>query len=58
MAIPYQFEKVFSEGNHVAYENTNVLPFFRTTNLVFVEDDFANASTIAKGKSNDNGTLF
>ena len=58
MAIPYQFEKVFSEGNYVAYENTNVLPFFRTTNLVFVEDDFANASTIAKERAMITGIIL
>lgn len=47
-AIPYGFEKVASVGNYSAYKNGNLLPFVRTTNTVFLEEELKNASPVAK----------
>lgn len=57
-AIPYQFEKLFATGNYVAYENKNILPFFRTTNMAYVESDFAHASVIAKERAMIEGIII
>lgn len=57
-AIPYQFKEIFSAGNYLAYENTNSLPFFRTTNTVYAENDFENASMIAKERAMIQGIIL
>lgn len=57
-AIPYQFEKLFTTGNYVVYENKNILPFFRTTNIAYGEGDFANASVIAKERAMIEGIIL
>lgn len=57
-AIPYQFEKLFTTGNYVVYENKNILPFFRTTNIAYVEGDFANESVIAKERAMIEGIIL
>lgn len=56
--IPYQFEKIFSEGNYTAYENKNSLPFFRTTNSTFLERDFNDSSAIAKERAMITGIIL
>ncbi|WP_445487691.1 YfhO family protein [Niallia sp. 03133] len=50
-SIPYGFEKVLTSGKYVAYKNTNSLPFFRTTDTVYLENELANASPVAKERA-------
>lgn len=57
-SIPYQFEKLFTTSDYVVYENKNILPFFRTTNIAYLEDDFANASVIAKERAMIEGIIL
>lgn len=47
-AIPHGFEERFTEGNYIAYENTNMLPFVRTTKNIYAQKDLQKASIIAK----------
>ncbi|HZH59493.1 MAG TPA: YfhO family protein, partial [Metabacillus sp.] len=42
------FTEVSSSGKYVAYKNENLLPFVRTTNNVFLEEELENASPVAK----------
>jgi len=47
-SIPYGFTEIASTGKYVAYKNENLLPFVRTTNTVFLEEELENASPVAK----------
>ncbi|PPA70963.1 YfhO family protein [Jeotgalibacillus proteolyticus] len=37
--IPYGFEEILQSENYVIYENTNVLPFIKTSSELYNEDD-------------------
>ncbi len=41
--IPYGFKKILESEHYVAFENTNLLPFVRTTDEIFSEKDMENA---------------
>ncbi|WP_328029840.1 YfhO family protein [Metabacillus fastidiosus] len=46
--IPYGFEKFASTENYAAYKNNNILPFARTTNIAFDENDLKDASPLVR----------
>ncbi|GGC78479.1 hypothetical protein GCM10007216_06220 [Thalassobacillus devorans] len=46
--VPYGFEKVATTENYVMYENTNLLPFVRTTDNIFSTDALAEANVLEK----------
>ncbi|MFD2922281.1 YfhO family protein [Halobacillus naozhouensis] len=41
--IPYGFKKIMESEHYVAFENTNILPFVRTTDEVFSEKEMGDA---------------
>ncbi len=47
-SIPYGFKEIASSGKYVAYKNEYLLPFVRTTNTVYLEEELKNASPVAK----------
>ncbi|MFC4323767.1 YfhO family protein [Litchfieldia salsa] len=47
-AVPYGYREILSSGDYVAYENDHLLPFIRTTNTIFQENDLKNTSPLAK----------
>lgn len=57
-AIPSGFEKVLSVGNYIAYENKNILPFFRPTSIVFMEKDLERAPVTAKERAMLEGVIL
>lgn len=57
-AIPYGFSTYAEVGDYIAYKNENVLPFIRTTNLVFSEDDLKGASVVAKEQAMLTGIIL
>lgn len=56
--IPYGFEEVFTVGNYIAYENKNVLPFFRVTSTVFTVDDLNQTTVITKERAMLTGIIL
>ena len=46
--IPYGFEEVATNEGYRAFENTNRLPFVRTTDLVFTEEALSDAPVLAR----------
>ncbi|AZV42677.1 hypothetical protein BAOM_2068 [Peribacillus asahii] len=46
--IPYGFKKIEESKHYVLYQNTNVLPFVRTTNQLFSEVDLKNSSVLER----------
>lgn len=56
--IPYGFSKFAEAGDYIAYENNYVLPFVRTTNKVFSEQDLVDASTVAKERAMLEGIIL
>ncbi|MFG6117673.1 YfhO family protein [Thalassobacillus sp. B23F22_16] len=46
--VPYGFEKVAATENYVMYENTNLLPFVRTTDTVFSKEALREANVLEK----------
>lgn len=57
-SIPYGFERFHSSGNYIAYKNTNILPFIRTTKTGFTEAELVNASSIAKERAMIEGIVL
>lgn len=57
-AIPYQFDKIFSSGDYVAYKNRNILPFLRPTSTTFNRNDFLDASPINKERAMIEGIIL
>lgn len=57
-AIPYGFTKFAEAGDYVAYENQNILPFTRTTKVVFSEEDLEGASMVAKERAMLEGIIL
>ncbi|HLU23503.1 MAG TPA: YfhO family protein [Bacillaceae bacterium] len=57
-SIPFGFEKAFTSGDYIAYQNKNILPFIRTTRTVFAEKDLANSSPIAKEHAMIKGVIL
>lgn len=57
-AIPYQFDKIFSSGDYVAYKNGNILPFLRPTSIAFNRSDFLDASPISKERAMIEGIIL
>lgn len=49
--IPYGFEEILSTENYTAFRNTNSLPFARAADKVFLEEDLADASPVAKERA-------
>lgn len=56
--VPYGFDKLYTIGDYTAYENTNVLPFVRTTKTVYAEADFVNLSAITKERAMIDGIIL
>ncbi|WP_430001249.1 YfhO family protein [Metabacillus fastidiosus] len=46
--IPYGFEEFASTENYTAYKNNNILPFVRTTNIAFNEENLKDAMPLVK----------
>ncbi|WP_028782432.1 YfhO family protein [Thalassobacillus devorans] len=46
--VPYGFSEAASTEHYIAYENTNLLPFVRTTDTIFSERDLADANVLEK----------
>lgn len=46
--VPYGFTKILESKNYIVLENTNVLPFIRTTKKLFSEEDVAHVSDLSK----------
>ncbi|MGP7817111.1 YfhO family protein [Niallia sp. 01092] len=57
-SIPYGFEEIFTSGNYIAYKNKYCLPFVRTTDKVFYEDQFVHASPVAKERAMLEGIML
>lgn len=56
--VPYGFDKLYTVGDYTAYENTNVLPFVRTTKTVYAEADFVNLPAITKERAMIDGIIL
>lgn len=46
--IPYGFKKILASKNYAVFENTNLLPFIRTTDQIFAEKDLAHAPALQR----------
>ncbi|MDQ0298353.1 putative membrane protein YfhO [Salibacterium salarium] len=46
--IPYGFEKMLSSKHYNVYENTNILPFVRTTDQIFSEESMEKANVLER----------
>lgn len=57
-SIPYGFEKILSEGDYIAYQNMNILPFVRTTKTVYTEEDLAHASPLDRERAMLEGIIL
>lgn len=57
-SIPYGFEKILSEGDYIAYQNRNILPFVRTTNNVYTEEELADASPLDRERAMLDGIVL
>ncbi|UOQ93635.1 YfhO family protein [Halobacillus shinanisalinarum] len=55
--IPYGFKKVLESEDYAIYQNTNILPFVRTTNQVFSEKDMENAPVLTREQAMLEGVI-
>ncbi|WP_221761348.1 YfhO family protein, partial [Salibacterium salarium] len=46
--IPYGFKEIFESESYRVYQNTNILPFVRTTNQVFSEERLEKANVLER----------
>lgn len=57
-SIPFGFERLYTAGDYTAYKNNYILPFVRTTDTVFSEEDFNQTSPIAKERAMLEGIIL
>ncbi|MFC7063731.1 YfhO family protein [Halobacillus seohaensis] len=55
--IPYGFKEILKLENYVVYKNTNVLPFVRTTNQVYAEEDMEDANALEREQAMLEGVI-
>lgn len=46
--IPFGFKKILESENYAVYQNTNLLPFVRTTDQIFSEENLEHASVLER----------
>ncbi|REB05575.1 hypothetical protein DVB69_15010 [Sporosarcina sp. BI001-red] len=56
--VPFGFEKVAQKGDFKAFENEHRLPFVRTTNTVYTEEQLAKSPAIAREHAMLDGVIL
>ncbi|WP_408006408.1 YfhO family protein [Pseudalkalibacillus sp. A8] len=55
--IPYGFKKIMDSEHYAIYENTNILPFVRTANRIFLEKDLENSHALEREQAMLEGVI-